>query len=143
MNLRLRLIVAFFLLSVVPLGAVTLYTYASNASAIRDAAGREARMLAGELSERMTLVTGQLSQRFEQLVATQAQAPPQPPPSPAAPAIADAARAAVSAVLDSTAVATAVATAQVSAEEAARVASELGEVAILLDRIEISGFGRG
>ena len=33
MNLRLRLIVAFFLLSVVPLAAVTLYTYTSNAKA--------------------------------------------------------------------------------------------------------------
>ena len=39
MSLRLRLIVAFFLLSVVPLGAVTLYTYMSNARALREASG--------------------------------------------------------------------------------------------------------
>ena len=68
MSLRLRLIVAFFLMSVVPLGAVTFYTYASNASATREAAGREAESLAGELTERMTLVTAQLGQRIEQLM---------------------------------------------------------------------------
>ena len=39
MSLRLRLIVAFFCLSVVPLAAVTLFTYASNARAMREAAG--------------------------------------------------------------------------------------------------------
>ena len=60
--------VAFFLLSVVPLGAVTFYAYTSNAAALREAAGREAELLAGELTERMKLVTAQLSQRFELLI---------------------------------------------------------------------------
>ena len=46
MSLRLRLIVAFFFLSVVPLAAVTLFTYASNVRATREAAGREAELLA-------------------------------------------------------------------------------------------------
>ena len=50
MNLRLRLIVAFFLLSVVPLGAVTFYSYSSNAGALRDAAEKEAEQLPGELT---------------------------------------------------------------------------------------------
>ena len=68
MNLRLRLIVVFFLLSVVPVGAVTYYTYASNAQAIRDAASSEAAQLAGELSQRMRAVTTQLSQRVETLM---------------------------------------------------------------------------
>ena len=68
MNLRLRLIVVFFLLSVVPVGAVTYYTYASNAQAIRDAASSEAAQLAGELSQRMRVVTTQLSQRVETLM---------------------------------------------------------------------------
>ena len=68
MNLRLRLIVVFFLLSVVPVGAVTYYTYASNAQAIRDAAASEAAQLAGELSQRMRAVTTQLSQRVETLM---------------------------------------------------------------------------
>jgi hypothetical protein len=53
MNLRLRLIVSFFLLSVVPLAAVTLYTYTSNARAMREAASHEAESLAGDLTQRM------------------------------------------------------------------------------------------
>ena len=68
MSLRLRLIVVFFLLSVVPVGAVTLYGYTSNAQAIRDAARREAELLAGELSQRMQVVTAQLSERVEHLM---------------------------------------------------------------------------
>jgi serine phosphatase RsbU (regulator of sigma subunit) len=68
MSLRTRLIVAFFLLSVVPLGALTVYTYVSNARALRDAAQREADLLAGELGQRMQLVTAQLSQRVEYLM---------------------------------------------------------------------------
>ena len=68
MSLRLRLIVAFFLLSVVPLAAVTLFTYASNARAMREAAGREAELLAGELTQRMQVVTAQLSERVERLM---------------------------------------------------------------------------
>ena len=58
----------FFLLSVVPVGAVTYYTYASNAQAIRDAASSEAAQLAGELSQRMRTVTTQLGQRVETLM---------------------------------------------------------------------------
>ena len=79
MNLRLRLIVVFFLLSVVPVGAVTYYMYASNAQAIRDAASSEAAQLAGELSLRMTAVTTQLGQRVETLMEL-------PPPAETAPA---------------------------------------------------------
>jgi serine phosphatase RsbU (regulator of sigma subunit) len=68
MSLRVRLIVAFFLLSVVPLAAVTLFTYANNARALREAAEREADLLAGELGQRMQLVTAQLSERVEHLM---------------------------------------------------------------------------
>ena len=71
MSLRLRLIVAFFLLSVVPLGAVTFYTYTSNARALREAAGHESESLAGDLTQRMQLVTAQLSDRVEHLMAMQ------------------------------------------------------------------------
>ena len=67
MNLRLRLIVAFLLLSVVPLGAVTLYSYRSSAEALRAAAERETDLRAGELAQRMSLVTAQLSERVEHL----------------------------------------------------------------------------
>ena len=68
MSLRLRLIVAFLLLSVVPLGAVTIYSYTSNAKRAADAATRETDQLAGELSQRMQLVTAQLSERVEHLM---------------------------------------------------------------------------
>jgi len=68
MKLRLRLILAFFSLSVVPLAALTLYAYTSNAKAARDAAGREAEVLAGELTQRMQVVTAQLSERVEYLM---------------------------------------------------------------------------
>jgi serine phosphatase RsbU (regulator of sigma subunit) len=68
MSLRTRLILAFFLLSVVPLGAVTFYSYTANVDALRDAAEREADLLAGELGQRMQLVTAQLSERVEHLM---------------------------------------------------------------------------
>ena len=68
MSLRTRLVLAFFLLSVVPLAAVTIYSYATNAEALRVAAEHEADLLAGELGQRMTLVTAQLSERVEHLM---------------------------------------------------------------------------
>ena len=68
MTLRTRLILWLLLLSVVPLGAVTVYTYVSSARALREAAAREADLLAGELSSRMQLVTAELSSRVEELM---------------------------------------------------------------------------
>jgi serine phosphatase RsbU (regulator of sigma subunit) len=68
MSLRTRLVLAFFLLSVVPLGAVTFYSYTNNVRALQDAAEREADLLAGELGQRMQLVTAQLSERVEHLM---------------------------------------------------------------------------
>jgi serine phosphatase RsbU (regulator of sigma subunit) len=68
MRLRVRLIVAFFLLSVVPLTVVTFYAYASSARALREAVEREADLLAGELGQRMQLVTAQLSERVEHVM---------------------------------------------------------------------------
>src|SRR5215510_12913231 len=153
MNLRLRLIVAFFLLSVVPLGAVTFYTYTSNATSMREAAGREANLLAGELTDRMTLVTSQLSQRFVQLMDIPAPAELKTTALSAVPAPAKArtvattrkptqtkvtvdAAAAATAEADSTAAA---AVAAAKTEEATRVAQQLGEVAILLNNIDIRG----
>jgi serine phosphatase RsbU (regulator of sigma subunit) len=68
MSLRTRLVLAFFALSVVPLAAVTFYSYNSNAEALRIAAEREADLLAGELGQRMQLVTAQLSERVEHLM---------------------------------------------------------------------------
>src|SRR5690242_21819995 len=68
MSLRTRLVLAFFTLSVVPLAAVTFYSYTANVDALRDAAEREADLLAGELGQRMQLVTAQLSERVEHLM---------------------------------------------------------------------------
>jgi len=68
MSLRTRLVLAFFTLSVVPLAAVTIYSYTTNAEALRVAAEREADLLAGELGLRMQSVTAQLSERVEHLM---------------------------------------------------------------------------
>ena len=161
MNLRLRLIVAFFLLSVVPLGAVTFYTYASNAAALREAAGREAELLAGELTERMKLVTAQLSRRFERLiqVPSQPQAQTAPEPSRAPGDSGAGARggrgssrgsgdgigngSAAASAAQATLAKAAEAAAQGGPEGAQRLAAELGEVAVLLNNIEVRPFGRG
>ena len=154
MNLRLRLIVAFFLLSVVPLGAITLYMYTSNAKAMRDAAGHEAEMLASELSQRMQTVTTQLSQQVERLMdlpvseaspAAQAVAratSPMTTGAPAAPVMSPSATPAPAARPTRTASA-----AQVTAAMAAAArAEQFGDMAMLLNNIEIRGqrgFGRG
>lgn len=93
MSLRTRLIVAFFVLSVLPLAAVTAYSYTTNVTALREAAEREADLLAGELGQRMQLVTAQLSERVEHLMdiaelqaAAEAAATSAPDPTPAQPA---------------------------------------------------------
>ena len=68
MSLRLRLIVAFFLFSVVPLAAVTFYSYTGNLRALHVAAQHETEMLTGELTQRMQVVTTQISERVEDLM---------------------------------------------------------------------------
>src|SRR4030095_5965931 len=68
MSLRLRLIVAFFLFSVVPLAAVTFYSYINNLRALQVAAQHETEMLTGELTQRMQVVTSQVSDRVERLM---------------------------------------------------------------------------
>jgi serine phosphatase RsbU (regulator of sigma subunit) len=148
MNLRLRLIVAFFVLSVVPLGAVTFYTYASNAAALREAAGHEAESLAGDLTQRMQLVTTEISERVEHVMNVQREADggtaepaaktvvavapakpsPRPKPKPTS-TPSDAASAATASAQDT-------------------VAQALGDVAMLLNNIEVRGMrppggGRG
>jgi serine phosphatase RsbU (regulator of sigma subunit) len=144
-SLRARLIVAFLLLSVVPLGAVTTYSYVASYRALQDAATREADELSAELSQRMQLVTAQLTERVERLMdvsssadaesetpapsnapadkpATAASKPraPSPPVAPAPPADV---------------------TASVTRDQAA---DALGEAAMLLNSVELRGLrGRG
>jgi serine phosphatase RsbU (regulator of sigma subunit) len=125
MSLRLRLILAFFFLSVVPLGALTLVGYANNARATRAAASREAELLAGELAQRMQVVTARLTERVEHLVDLAATN--------------EAASQAVERAIQET-----------SAESAAKEATEnevadtLGQLAMLLNNVELRGTrGRG
>ncbi len=156
MSLRLRLIVAFFLFSVVPLAAVTFYSYVSNLRALQVAAQHETEMLTSELTQRMQVVTAQISDRVQHLmdmpVAASTSAPtgttgttrtpapratlarktppkrtspaaaaPEPPAAPASPA--------EPAPVDAKAI-----------EQ--QVAASLGEVAMLLNNVEVRGMGR-
>ena len=67
MRLRTQLILAFLLLAVVPLGAITLYAYYSSARALRRTVEAEATRLADEMNERMSVVTASLSRRIDML----------------------------------------------------------------------------
>jgi serine phosphatase RsbU (regulator of sigma subunit) len=145
MSLRLRLIVAFFVLSVVPLGAVTFYTYTNNVRAVREAATREADLLAGELTQRMQLVTEQLSARVEHLMdLPQAQQAGMPPATPAPKAAAP--PAAVTRGSAGASATTGVTPGTVNPEAlSTTVAQQLGEAAMLLNNVELRGlrFGGG
>jgi len=158
MSLRLRLIVAFFLFSVVPLAAVTFYSYTSNLRALQVAAQHETQLLTGELTQRMQVVTTQISERVEHLMdmpgaastaaatgtsgkarpaprrtvvgrsttLTEVAAPaaPSPPPAPEAPAAAIPPGAIDPRTIEG------------------QVAGALGEVAMLLNNVEVRGLGR-
>ncbi len=129
MSLRLRLILAFFLLSVVPLGALTLYVHASNSRAMRETAGRETELLAGELSQRMQVVTARLTEQVEHLVEL----------AESNEAATEAARRAVQQSVAVTRVQSAAATE--AADDA--VAGTLGQLAMLLNNVELRDSFRG
>jgi len=145
--LRFRLVIAFVLLSVVPLGAVTIYSYVTSFKAVQDAATREADRLSAELSQRMQLVTAQLSERVERLMdasaSTEAEleaaaAPKEAAekPGPAATAKATGTKAPPPATPAPADVTTAVMRDQ--------AADALGEAAMLLNSVELRGMrGRG
>jgi serine phosphatase RsbU (regulator of sigma subunit) len=135
MKLRTRLIVAFLLLSVVPLGVVTFYSYSSNVDAMQDVATREADLLAGQLSERMQLVTAKLSDAVEHLMEV-----PQPVTQVAVATSAPAAKS--DAAKPEAAKPAVVETEQFNQQ----VAKALGEAAILLNSVQMQpsrGFSRG
>ncbi len=67
MKLRTQLIVAFLLVSVVPLTAVILYSYLTSERAFRKAVEAEAGVLAEEMGKRMEAVTGELRRRIDRL----------------------------------------------------------------------------
>jgi serine phosphatase RsbU (regulator of sigma subunit) len=158
MSLRLRLIVAFFLFSVVPLAAVTFYSYTSNLRALQVAAQHETEMLTGELTQRMQVVTTQVSDRVERLMdmpaaastvavtGTSGKARPastrtlvarSTTPAQAAAAAAPSAPAAPS----SPAPAGSAAAIDPRTIEG-QVAGALGDVAMLLNNVEVRGLGR-
>jgi len=64
MRLRSQLAIAFFVLSVLPLLGVTIYTYLGSQAAIRRALHFEADALATEMSTRVDAVAGELESRL-------------------------------------------------------------------------------
>ncbi|MGB5293688.1 MAG: hypothetical protein WBP34_01940, partial [Thermoanaerobaculia bacterium] len=67
MKVRTQLVVAFLLLSVVPLAVLVLFSYATSQRAFRDAVAAESQVLAEEMSDRLTSVRQDLSQRLASL----------------------------------------------------------------------------
>lgn len=131
MTLRARLTFWLLLLSVVPLAAVTVYAYVSSANALRDAAAREADLMAGELRSRMQLVTAELSARMEKLV-TDPGAGRQTRVTPSA------TRTVAQAPANTAPAAPAVPTAPDTTVDA-QVAEALGDAAVLLNSVELHG----
>jgi serine phosphatase RsbU (regulator of sigma subunit) len=92
MTLRSRLTAAFFAISVVPLSAVTLFSYVSSERALRRAAELQANELADDLSRRMQWVTTDIERRLDRGWQTAMPMPPGervaagalPPPAPRA-----------------------------------------------------------
>ncbi len=83
MSLRTRLILAFVLLSVVPLSAVTLYSYSTSVHAFQRAVEREAAQSADDIGHRMAMVTDDLGRRMDRLF--EEAAAPHPQGTPATP----------------------------------------------------------
>ena len=73
MRLRTRLVLALFLLAVVPLTGASLYAYLTSERAFRRVVAEEAGVLARELGGRMDEVQSELKQRFERMQKRSAQ----------------------------------------------------------------------
>jgi serine phosphatase RsbU (regulator of sigma subunit) len=69
-SLRTRLIIAFLLLSVLPLTAVTLLSYRSSVTAFEQAAQQEASERAADVTRRMEMVTAELGRRMDRVFVT-------------------------------------------------------------------------
>ncbi len=67
MSLRIRLIIAFLILSVVPLGAMTLIWYVSSVHTFERVAQREATETAADIGRRMEMVTANVGRRMDRL----------------------------------------------------------------------------
>jgi serine phosphatase RsbU (regulator of sigma subunit) len=67
MKLRTKLIVAFFLLAVVPLAGVSIYSYQSSIRALHQVVEAESGYLADDMSQRMESVSNDLNRRIQRL----------------------------------------------------------------------------
>ena len=67
MKVRTQLVVAFLLLSVVPLAVLVLYSYATSQQAFRQAVESESKVLAEEMGERLASVRQDLGRRLANL----------------------------------------------------------------------------
>jgi hypothetical protein len=67
MRLRTQLALAFFLLAVVPLLGVTLYSWYGSQRAFRQAVAAEAGDFAAEMSTRVDVVADELKARLERM----------------------------------------------------------------------------
>lgn len=67
MPLRTRLIIAFLLLSVVPLTALTVLSYRSSVQAFEQAAERDATEQAADVSRRMDVITADVGRRVDRI----------------------------------------------------------------------------
>lgn len=70
MTLRTRLIIAFLLLSVLPLTAVTLLSYRSSVAAFERAAEQEATESAMDVTRRMEIITADVGRRVDRIFET-------------------------------------------------------------------------
>ncbi len=114
MSVRTRLIVAFLVLSVLPLTAVTLYSYGSSVGAFRAAVASESDRMAMELQQRLDTVTADLGRQVGRVW------------EPGRPGAADEARTEKSDGVPG------------DVEVVERIASMLGDSAKLLDRVEFT-----
>jgi hypothetical protein len=67
MKLRLKLILAFLLLSVVPLSVVIVYSYLASQRVFRQAVEAEAQVLTEEMGKRMEVVRQGLNRQVDRL----------------------------------------------------------------------------
>ena len=73
MSLRTRLIIAFLLLSVVPMRAMTFISYRSSVRTFESAARREASQSAIDIGRRMERITADVGRRMDRMFIAQAQ----------------------------------------------------------------------
>ena len=143
MRLRTRLVVVLLILSVVPLGAVTYYSYTSQVRALREVASREADALSTDMTQRMKLVTAELSSRVEQLVDMTPVATPRPTTPRASKSKATPASASPAPATNALATSAATSSSVSVALTDTNVSEALGAAAMLLRSVELQGLRRG